>query len=187
MIRMNLLPFLGLAILPSVLGEGSGVIGMGITMYKPNCAFACRGVIEMAMIDCDESHDHDDMDMDMGGMAMVRRHGDDMEITPECRAMSKPFLSTLAYCLSTNCPSDTPDWVLEKYWETQATGDPEVKAMWNYEQTLMMVNGTPTATFDPHAHQEVNDTQLLAGSDLVQQAATMKNFEDGEAIHVQYA
>jgi hypothetical protein len=52
----------------------------------------------------------------------------------------------------------------------------------------MMVNGTPTITFDPHAHDfELNETQLLASSDLKQQAITMKNFEDGEAIHVQYA
>jgi hypothetical protein len=184
---INMIPsalILGAATLPSVLG--SGFIGMGITMYKPNCAFACRGVIEMAMIDCDESHDHDDMDM--GGMAMAKRHGDDEMITPDCRAMSKPFLSTLAYCLSTNCPSDTPAWVLEKYWEAQATGDPEVEPMWNYEQSLMMVNGTPSITFDPHAHDfELNVTQLLASSDLKQQAITMKNFEDGEAIHVQYA
>jgi hypothetical protein len=185
MIKMIPLFLLGLAGLPFAVGDGSGFIGMGITMYKPNCAFACRGVIEMAMIACDDSHDHDDMDM--GDMAMVRRHGDDEMITPECRAMSKPFLSTLAYCLSTNCPSDTSSWVLEKYWEAQATGDPEVVPMWNYEQALMLVNGTPTATFDPHAHEQLNDTQLLASSDLLQQATTMKNFEDGEAVHARYA
>lgn len=178
------LSLLGMATLPSAFA--GGFIGMGITMYKPNCAFACRGVIETAMIDCDESHDHDDMDM--GDMAMVKRHGDDEMITPECRAMSKPFLSTLAYCLSTNCPSDTPASVLEAYWEAQATGDPDVVPMWNYEQSLMLVNGTPSITFDSHAHeQELNDTQLLASSDLKQQAATMKNFEDGEGLHVQYA
>jgi len=179
MIKMNSLIPIGIALLPSVLG----FIGMGIPMYDPVCAFACRAVISLADIECDNAHDHDDMDM--GGMSMKKRHGHETEITPECRAMSKPFLTTLAYCINSTCSSDITAWVLEKYWLDEATGGPGVEAMWNYEQSLMMVNATPATTYD--SHEMMRETQLLAASDLEEQRTTLKNFSDGEAIHARYA
>jgi hypothetical protein len=181
MIKMNyILPLI--AFLPSALG----FIGMGIPMYDPVCAFACRSVIATADIECDDAHDHDDMD-GMAGMSMikVKRHGHETDITPECRAMSKPFLTTLAYCINSTCPSDTESWVLEKYWVAEAAGEPGVEPMWNYEQSLMMVNSTPATTFD--SHEMMMETQLLAASDLKEQSLTLKNFADGEAVHARYA
>ena len=175
-----LLPLVALS--PGVLG----FIGMGIPMYEPVCAFACRAVISSADIECDDTHDHDDMDMgDMSGMSMKKRHGHETDITPECRAMSKPFLTTLAYCINSTCPTDTTAWVLEKYWLDEAAGEPGVKPMWNYEQSLMMVNSTPATTYD--AHEMMMETQLLDASDLDQQRSTLKDFADGEAVHARYA
>jgi len=181
MIKMNyVLPLV--AFLPSALG----FIGMGIPMYEPVCAFACRSVIATANIECDTAHDHDDM-AGMAGMSMikVKRHGRETDITPECRAMSKPFLTTLAYCINSTCPTDTESWVLEKYWLVESTGEATVKPMWNYEQSLMMVNSTPATTYD--SHEMMMETQLLAGSALKEQSVTLKNFADGEAIHARYA
>jgi hypothetical protein len=169
---------IGVALLPSVLG----FIGMGIPMYDPVCAYACRAVISSADIECDDTHDHDDMDM--GGMSMRKRHGHSTDITPECRAMSEPFLTTLAYCINSTCPSDITAWVLEQYWLVEATGGPGVEPMWNYEQSLMMVYSTPATTFD--SHEMMTETQLLASSDLEAQSTTLKNFADGEATHARY-
>ena len=181
MIKMNhILPLI--AFLPSVLG----FIGMGIPMYDPVCAFACRAVIATATIECDDTHDHDDM-AGMAGMSMikVKRHGHESEITPECRAMSEPFLTTLAYCINSTCPADSEPWVLEKYWIDESTGEPTVKPMWNYEQSLIMVNSTPATTYD--SDEMMMETQLLSESDLKEQSLTLKNFADGEAIHARYA
>jgi len=57
--------------------------------------------------------------------------------------------------------------------------------MWNYEQSLMMVNSTPATTYD--SHEMMMENQLLAGSALKEQSLTLKNFADGEAIHARYA
>lgn len=173
-----LLP-LAVGLLPSVLG----FIGMGIPMYDPVCAFACRAVIASAAIECDDTHDHSDMDMGGMSMAVVKRHGHDTEITPECRAMSEPFLTTLAYCINSSC-TDTKAWILEKYWLDETTGEPGVEPMWTYEQSLMMVNATPATTFDPE--EMMMDTQLVAASDLKEQSRTLKNFADGETLHARY-
>lgn len=175
----HLLP-LAIGLFPSVFG----FIGMGIPMYEPVCAFACRSVIASAKIECDDDHDHSDMDMGGMSMAIIKRHGDETEITPECRAMSEPFLSTLAYCINSTCPADIKVWVLEKYWLAEAAGEPGVEPMWSYEQSLMKVNTTPATTFDPE--EMMMETQLVAAGDLEEQSRTLKNFADGEAIHARY-
>lgn len=167
----------------AVLPAASAFIGMGIPMYDPVCAYACRAIISSADIACDDSHDH--QGMDMGSMSMIKRHGHDTDITPECRAMSEPFLTTLAYCINSTCPSDTEAWVLEKYWSIESTGEATVKPMWGYEESLMHVNATPQTTFD--SHERINETQLLATDSWEVQRNSLKSFAEGEAIHARYA
>lgn len=161
----------------------SAFIGMGISMYDPVCAYACRAIMASAEIPCDTSHSHDDMDM--GGMEMKKRHGHESTITPECRAMSEPFLTSLAYCINSTCPTDTEAWVLEKYFLEEAAGEPGVKPMWGYEQSLVHVNATLETTYDPHGM--MNETQLLAKDSWEVQRASLKSLADGEAIHARYA
>lgn len=172
--------------LAGALPLASAFIGMGIPMYDPVCAYACRAVIASAEIPCDTSHDHGEMDMgDMGDMAMRKRHSHESKITPECRAMSEPFLTSLAYCINSTCTEDIEVWKLEKYFLVEATGEPGVNPMWGYELSLMHVNGTPDTTYDSHAMMK--KTQLLASQDWEQQKGSLKSFADGEAIHARYA
>lgn len=183
---MKLLP-VALALASAVLPLASAFIGMGIPMYDPVCAYACRAVISSADIACDDSHDHDGMDMDMGGMSMkmAKRHGHETDITPECRAMSEPFLTTLAYCINSTCPRSTEDWVLERYWSVESTGEESVKPMWGYTESLLMVNTTPATTYD--AHERINETQLIASDKWEMQRGSLQSFAEGEAIHARYA
>lgn len=171
----------------AVLPAASAFIGMGIPMYDPVCAYACRAVIASADIACDDAHDHGGMDMGDMSMAVevVKRHGHDTKITPQCRAMSEPFLTTLAYCINSTCPNDTEAWKLEKYWTTESTGEPEVKPMWTYEESLVHVNGTPQTTYD--SHERMGETQLLATDSWGQQKRSLQSFAEGEAIHARYA
>lgn len=105
--------------------------------------------------------------------------------TPECRSLSLPFLTTLAYCLSTKCPDSVHTNILEGFWEENATGDEMVMPHWSYGQSLAQVNGTPTAIFDSH--------DMLSGTVLVDNAAwmndvrTIDNFASNEARHALYA
>lgn len=180
MVRVPILALTG------VLPLASAFIGMGIPMYDSVCAYACRAVMSSADIPCDTSHDHGGMDMgDMGDMAMKKRHSHESKITPECRAMSEPFLTSLAYCINSTCDAGIEAWKLEKYFLVEATGEPGVAPMWGYEQSLMHVNGTPDSTYDSHAM--MNKTQLLASGDWEQQRGSLKSFADGEAIHARYA
>jgi hypothetical protein len=182
---MKELLLLAIAFLPSAMSS-VGFIGMGTPMYDPVCAYACQAVVSMADIECDESHDHSDMDMgDMGGMSMKKRHGDDGDVTPECRAMSEPYLTSLAYCINSTCSHDLDTWRLEQFWEKEAVGGPGVEPMWTYGQSLMMVNGTPTTTFN--MDEPMNETQLVAASDWEEQSRTLGNFAVGEKIHARYA
>lgn len=182
MVRMSIIALAG------ALPMASAFIGMGISMYDPVCAYACRAVMASAEIACDTTHDHDDMDMggmDMGDMSMKKRHSHESTITPECRAMSEPFLTSLAYCINSTCPHETKAWVLEKYWLDEATGEPGVEPMWGYEQSLMHVNATPETTYD--SHEMMNQTQLLDKQSWEAQRDSLKSFADGEAIHARYA
>ena len=175
--------------LTGALPLASAFIGMGIPMYEPVCAYACRAVMASADIPCDTSHDmeaHENMG-DMGDMAMKikKRHSHESKITPECRAMSVPFLTSLAYCINSTCPTDMEVWKLEKYFLDEASGEPGVAPIWGYEQSLMHVNATPDTTYD--SHTMMNKTQLLATEDWEQQRGSLKSFADGEAIHARYA
>ncbi|KAI1766945.1 ferric reductase like transmembrane component-domain-containing protein [Hypoxylon sp. FL1150] len=112
---------------------GQGLIGYGQWWYDPKCCYACRSVIESAQLDCpDGSMGEMDMDMTM-----------DSPMAP-CIAENFAFLSTLAYCINSNCLADgVPAWRIEKYWADQATGDPLVPAKWTYGATLANVTQAP--------------------------------------------
>lgn len=61
---------------------GHGLIGYGISMYKPVCAYACRASITNPLV-CDNTIDHD-MAMDAASMAMDTP-------SPACYANNDPF------------------------------------------------------------------------------------------------
>lgn len=76
------------------MGAGQGLVGYGITMYKPSCVFACRDAISGATLNCSTTGS-DGMDgmsgMSMSGMVMT---------DTSCYATDDAFLHTLAWCVS---------------------------------------------------------------------------------------
>src|ERR1700753_2324525 len=87
---------------------GHGLMGYGITMYRPVCTYACRDTIADAELVCGTWSVMDGMNMSMA--------------SPECYATDDAFLQTLAYCIHTRCPGpkekerDVPLWKIEKWW-----------------------------------------------------------------------
>lgn len=201
--RANVLVLSAAALLP--FAKAYALIGMGKTMYKPSCAYACRAVIASADIDCPGDDDDDDgsggnstsADSGMSGMSgmnmtmrsyhtLVARHGDDDDvITPQCMAVSAPFLTTLAYCLNETCTGVSTD-KLESYWAKEATGDPTVAPQWGYAQSLAQVTMVPNTTFDSMMPM-LMDTELVGTEDWMTQKMTLEAFERQETYHERYA
>lgn len=156
-------------------------------MYKPPCAYACRDMISGAMLDCPESTEDHHAGMDMDGMSMKKRHGHEDPATPACRSQNLPWLTTLAYCISQKC-STVENSKLEWFWENKASdgdSDEPIVPHWTYGETLMFVNGTPTALYD--SEEVLNSTVLVDEESYMADYLTIDDFARGEAIHARLA
>lgn len=124
--------------------HGHGVIGYGITMYDPPCAFACRDTTQGWMLDC--------ADTDSGGghemTVMKRMEGmDDMEMpSPECYADNDPYLQTLAWCISTHCDGVSTS-KLEEFWASNVVGSlaNQPTPKYSYQKSLQLITEPPTS------------------------------------------
>ena len=109
------------------------LVGYGIYPYKPVCAYACDRSLSSLTLACSS---------DMGS-------GSDMSsaptTSPQCRAGDTPWLTTLAWCMRTECvDQNVPTSELEAFWEEQCTGDPSVAPKWSYSTTLVNIAQPPT-------------------------------------------
>ncbi|KAK3063404.1 hypothetical protein LTS18_000639 [Coniosporium uncinatum] len=150
-----------------------GLIGYGITMYVPNCAYSCRTTIASSPLNCSAVPDTDMADM--GDMAM------DMTPTssPECYATDDAFLQTLAYCISTHC-GDLEAWKIEQWWIQNVAGiqadQPDPKE--TYQMALAQVVSPPTDVLvsgDP-----LNKTSLVPEEDYMANWNAQGLFEEIE-------
>jgi hypothetical protein len=155
---------------------GYGLIGYGISMYKPPCAYACRASITNPL-HCNRTVDHD-MDMDMSSMAMDTP-------SPSCYANNDPFLQTLAYCVYTHC-ADISVSVLENYWELNVAGRRQHQPIpkESYQEALGRLVNPPTTT--------LNASAVLGIASLVDEETylgnynTLSTFETVETSHERY-
>jgi hypothetical protein len=158
-------------------GPTSALIGYGIPMYKPNCAFACRSVFADAMLSCStDDHGHG-----------AHNHGTG-PTPPDCRAGSTPWLTTLANCINATC-ADVEPWKLEKYWADKCTGDPAVQPKWTYAETLVELEktGKPTQMLDPEEEMPLLDFTADFDRDTWESyRGTLFHFEWAETIHSRY-
>ncbi|RYO74052.1 hypothetical protein DL764_010997 [Monosporascus ibericus] len=111
---------------------GYGLIGYGITMYQPGCAFACRASLPRSSIPCD--------------VHLNGHHSS--SVSAECLADSTAFLESAAWCISVKCGPDgenVPVSAIEKFWETDLVGrelnQPQPK--WTYQESLARVAEDP--------------------------------------------
>jgi hypothetical protein len=133
--------------------ERYGVIGYGVVMYDPPCAFACIDTVKGWDLDCGD-HDEDMDGMDMGGMHMSSP-------TPECRATNDPFLQTLAWCFHTHC-RDVNNSTLETIWEMDVVARLQVQPMpkYSYQAALARVAQRPPTSV-LHLDAVLNTTSLV--------------------------
>jgi hypothetical protein len=173
---MKLSSTLGLAVL-ALAGPASALIGYGIPMYKPNCAYACRSIFADAMLSCStDEHSHG-----------AHNHGTG-PTPPDCRAGNEPWLTTLANCINSTC-ADVDAWVLEKYWADKNTGDPAVQPKWTYAETLRELekSGKPTKMLDPEEEMPLLDFTAAFDEEAWDSTrGSLWAFENAETVHSRY-
>lgn len=157
--------------------NGHGLIGYGIDMYKPNCAFSCRSALSSCTLNCSTVMEMDGMDMDMGDMMY--------ETSADCYATDDAFLQSMAYCISSKC-KDLATWQLEKYWKDNIAGTSAVQPdpKWTYQESLNKVTSPPNETVAYGG--ELNKTMLASEEDWVESWNAQGNFESAEGKHEKY-
>ncbi|KAI4268974.1 MAG: hypothetical protein L6R35_006714 [Caloplaca aegaea] len=157
--------------------DGHGLIGYGISMYKPLCAYVCRDLLSTSMLNCSET-------MDMSGGMSMHMHGAG-ETSPDCYATDDAFLGTLAYCMSTHCQG-TAIYELERYWSLNVAGrqpeQPLPKA--SYQETLAGITLEPMETLV--VGEELNQTMLVSEEDYEMSHNAQAIFEKMEVNHETY-
>lgn len=190
-----------------VFADGRGLIGWGITMYNPTCAFACRGVISKCTLLCTPTD----------GGANHGTHHNPVATPPDCFVSDPAFLRTMALCIDTYCPtSDKPSILqIQDYWYghlgTGTIGNTKYVPVISYTEALRdakedqrtgvhfagtnhtgghhklrrqeeELNTLPTIK----SKQPLNVTSLIAASDWQLQFNGMLTFEANEKGHSTY-
>ena len=157
---------------------GHGLIGYGIDMYDPNCAYTCRGVLASSALECSIPA--------MSGSGTSTSMSMDAETEPACFASDDTFLQTLAWCISTHCKNEVPIYVLEKYWLRNVAGTQSVQPSpkYSYQQALAKIAGDPTETIN--SGNPLNTTSVVAEEDFIANFNAQAIFQAEEILHEEY-
>ncbi|KAI2633157.1 ferric reductase like transmembrane component-domain-containing protein [Hypomontagnella submonticulosa] len=144
---------------------GYGLVGYGIEMYIPVCAYACQYSFSSNQLVCTDEASFNGAGM--GGMNMGS--GQDGTALPKnvsampsstCHAESEAFLTSVAWCIHEKC-SDIPVWKIEKWWQSYVVGnmptDPPPSL--SYGEALSLVTESPKIACPKG--QILNETSLV--------------------------
>lgn len=158
-----------------------GVIGMGISMYKPVCAYACHDSLASLWLNCTTFSTGSD---DMAGMDMKLLKRMDMgeeaaaTTSMECVASNMPWLQTLAYCLKDRCGIDgVGEKKIAKAYSTLSMSDTAV-------YSDMLPATAPTTELEADA-MWLNETSLVNYDLYFSNRQTLQEFEYQEDTHAQ--
>lgn len=124
----------------------SGLSGITFNPYDPMCAHGCYRAFSVVRLSCFSDVDTSGYNSDLT-----------TEDVPACRASSFPYLSSIAWCIDTECPPSTRAVTIEEFWEAEITGDASVKPLWSYGAVLRNITEAPTEALNGTF---LNSTQL---------------------------
>lgn len=134
--------------------QNSGLAGInGFTFYDPFCAHACYRSFSPFPLSCTST-------IEAGGHTTADELAHDIAL---CRASNFPFLSSIAWCVHLYCPQDAvPASLVEKFWETEITGDVSVVPQWSYGEVMSNISRPPTRVLIAEIGNgaELNETSL---------------------------
>ncbi|KAL2430091.1 Ferric/cupric reductase transmembrane component B [Exophiala dermatitidis] len=132
-----------LSVLPSVIATGpipvarTGLAGIdGFTFYDPYCAHGCFRSFSPFKLQCSAT-------VSPGGHTTADDAAHNLAV---CRASDFPFLSSIAWCIHLYCPGNVRTSTIEKFWETQITGDIRIIPKWSYGEVRANITKPPTMT-----------------------------------------
>ncbi|KAL2066035.1 hypothetical protein VTL71DRAFT_2106 [Oculimacula yallundae] len=169
----------------SVVATNHGLVGMGITMYKPVCAHACHETLSLLWLNCTTfampGHDVDGK----GGMSMkLHKRSGDLGKGPvattslKCRASDLPWLQTLAYCMKDRCGADgVGEKDIVKAYTKLSMSDKAV-----YSEMVPAV--APTVQLEADA-KWLNQTMLVNYENWFSWRQTLQEFEYDDEVHTQ--
>jgi hypothetical protein len=173
---------LAISVLASSSRDGHGLIGYGIKMYQPPCAFACQSSISNPLECPMDNHDMKGME----GMKVKRMSHDSEKPSPECYANSKPYLQTLAYCMDQRCPEDVKTSARDRFFEMSIGGrlkQPPVP-MYSYVEALLSIERPPTNSTP--ADEMLMEVSLVEYEDYISNFNGNHGFELMESKHSLY-
>ncbi|CAE6491999.1 unnamed protein product [Rhizoctonia solani] len=130
-------------------------------MFQLQCGESCNGIIDAWSLSCSPPK---------------HGHGHEIGKSPNCRASSQPYLSTLAYCLKEHCFAKPWDKV-EHYW-SWLQGDRDSK--W---PALLDVMPTAEPPLAPVGMKELNQTMRVRIDAYEADYATAQTFAWNERWH----
>lgn len=162
---LSLLALLGSAAANELSPGAHGFIGYGITLYEPNCAFACAYAL-FVPLNCTTA--------DLAILPQYRKRdeaavaepvypsGDGWAVsaaaTPTCQSRNEFYLQTLAYCLKSQCAT-LPASEVEKFWEAQLVKLPDGSGPKTYMQVMAGITEAPTRPLN--ATEVLNYTAVI--------------------------
>ncbi|KAI0203655.1 ferric-chelate reductase [Astrocystis sublimbata] len=130
----------------------SGLGGVdGFTFYDPYCGHGCFRSFSPFALSCSSTSRP-------GGHTTADKIAHDLA---ECRASNYPFLSSIAWCVHLYCAQDVLNSTIEKFWETEITGDVNVLPKWSYGEVLASITEPPTVVLLPADADAVLNTTTL--------------------------
>lgn len=151
------------------------LVGYGNSPYNPLCSESCLRSFSSLGLDCETlandgavpiNHNSTDSNQtDHGDHSGGNRRRHVMaKTTPECFANNTPFLTSVAWCISTRCEEQgsVPDSLIEQHWDYWLTGTKGVvKPKWSYAESLARVNPTPPRVQLKQTDMMLNETSLV--------------------------
>ncbi|KAH7312520.1 ferric reductase like transmembrane component-domain-containing protein [Stachybotrys elegans] len=133
-------------------GQSIGLTGIDSYDNHPFCATACYAALSSAPLECSEVHGDSHGDHGHG-------HGHVMT-SADCRRGNVPFLTSLAWCISSKCGEvdDLTTGEIEEFWDRTASGDPNVSPAWTYSVALANISYPPTVDL---GHGELMNTTVV--------------------------
>lgn len=134
----------------------SGLAGVdGFTFYDPYCAHGCFRSFSPFTLPCSTM-------VSAGGHTTNSEAAHHLAL---CRSSSFPYLSSIAWCIHLYCPDDIRASTIEKFWQTQITGDVNILPEWTYGKTLANITEPPSMVADVIDKELVLNTTMLTTED----------------------
>lgn len=163
--------------------SSAGLVGYGITMWKPSCAYACRNLLALSPLECSEHQEseHERLVVRHGG------HDETFSTSPDCFNHDRAFLLTLAWCLHEHCEEShgTALWQLERFWETDAVPEAHHTPNYTYTEALAQV-GDKAPEVQLHQGHALKEPSAVLEENYASFQTYLQDFGRVESQHSHY-